>query len=262
MTHSTKLLAAALLIALAGCTGETEQGRASAPAPVEAVAPQELDGTPATPQGAADADAAVDGDTDTAAPADEATREVALKETAPWMQPVLARGLEVACPDALRLSVNPATGAATVAETDLLIGSLALRRTRTQGFAAPGLFGRGWVSELETVVRPGADGSYVVRRVLGLVELTPAGDDLWVTERGEVEVLYRDGEGAFHLASATGRRYDFDAQGRLAAVEPGYTVAWSDDAVEVTGDVLSVRLPLDAEGRVTAALAGGEAELT
>src|SRR5690606_28317739 len=106
-----------------------------------------------------------------------------------------------------------------------------LRRARAVGGGgAVGLFGRGWRSELESRVVAVGEGALVVR-VQGTTPFVPlerdealdVEGDVLVSLAGEVELLRRGPEG-WELAAADGRVFAFDAEGRLAALVPGFRV--------------------------------------
>jgi RHS repeat-associated protein len=164
--------------------------------------------------------------------------------------PALASEIE----DGLRLNVDPHTGELTVHELDLIAGPVTLRRARTSGFTADALFGRGWVSELDSCVRPLSEG-YVVSRVQGLTFFAPVEDGLYVSIWGEIEFLHKAPD-RFHLVSALDRTLEFSADGQLLSVTPGYRVERTQDAISLVTSAGTVALALN-EGHVVSATAGG-----
>jgi RHS repeat-associated protein len=168
----------------------------------------------------------------------------------------LALGLEVDGTTKVDVSLE---GEATLFEVDLADGPIALRRARALGPSdAPGLFGRGWRSEVESCVLPAGDGALVVR-VQGATPFVPLEGDVLVSLAGEVELLRRTPSG-WELAAADGRVFAFDARGQLASIAPGFAVERAPGQLVLT-DAAGARvvLALDDAGRVARVDAPGEA---
>ncbi len=111
--------------------------------------------------------------------------------------------------EGLTARVDADTGALRLVDVDVRHGGLALVRTRSSADAAPGLFGRGWRTTLDTP----APGIAVVRR---------AGTIVVFEERDDGASLELSLDAAGRVTRALGfevdLRYDYDAQGELVRV--------------------------------------------
>ena len=121
----------------------------------------------------------------------------------------------------LTVDVDPCTGRATVWEVDASVGSVAIRRARTSGYAPKGPFGRGWRAEFEARVYALRGGQgFCVTRLQGRTAFVPTRTPgLYVTSAGEVETL-RETTSGYELASALRRVLSFDTSGRLTQIAP------------------------------------------
>lgn len=154
--------------------------------------------------------------------------------------------------EGLTARVDATSGALTLEEVDVRHGGLTLRRTRTWGPAsAPGLFGRGWRSDVDLAPPPGV---VVVRRAGTIVVFEDRED-------GASLELSLDASGRVTraLGYEVDLRYDYDAQGELVRVRDGASGRSRDYAVERAGALrvdgaggTLLRATRDATGRVVA----------
>lgn len=156
-----------------------------------------------------------------------------------------ALGLELDAAGKVDVSLD---GALTLFEVDLADGPIPLRRAHSGG-KEPGLFGRGWRSELDSRVVPLESGA-LVTRIQGTTPFVPLTDDVLISLTGEVEYLRRVPGVCWELVAAEGRTLRFDADGRLAAIEPGFTVSRTPRRVELARGQARLALELDRSGRV------------
>lgn len=169
-----------------------------------------------------------------------------------------ALGLEAA--PGTQVEVDPLSGVATVYEADASLPlGLGLRRARWGDADAPGLFGRGWRSELDATLHRAAGDGRVLRRLDGVVVYGRLQVGVWRSLSGEVEHLVREEGGTYAVVDPAGRVLRFDADGRLAEVLPGYVVERAPGQVRLVGDAGTIALDLDLAGRAVRATGSGVA---